>query len=366
VRASGLTRTVPIAIRVLPLRLSSTSRLDSAFGFWNQRPTCVLLFGARCDTDWEPYFQQAELFGRLALDNRITLVGWQYSTDRALARRYLLPYIRGQGKTRLRGARLTTYQAGTGAVPEWRKMAEDWGYVDRSYIQLCDEPYTDAKRWDECRKAGEELTPQWPAAHTLITASYKNARDAGALSLFDTMVTLIEELGAPPRAAKGQRFWIYTSCSSWGCGGDDPAVHDDAGYAIDLPASEGRAVGWLAFTYGATGELLWRTESQTHTAWDDQYGQGGNGDGTLFYIGTPDRIGGTKPIPVESLRLKLIRDGHEDYEYLRFLAEHGKRAEARQIARTLFPSPSRTKRSDAQVQEARQKLADLIAAVGPG
>jgi hypothetical protein len=48
--------------------------------------------------------------------------------------------------------------------------------------------------------------------------------------------------------------------------------------------------------------------------------KGGNGEGTLWYPGRPDKIGGDTHIPVASLRLKLIREGQEDYEYLR-LAE---------------------------------------------
>ncbi len=46
---------------------------------------------------------------------------------------------------------------------------------------------------------------------------------------------------------------------------------------------------------------------------------GGNGDGTLFYPGMPARIGGKSDIPVESIRLKLIREGLEDYEYFLLL-----------------------------------------------
>jgi len=42
------------------------------------------------------------------------------------------------------------------------------------------------------------------------------------------------------------------------------------------------------------------------TAWTDQYRFGGNGDGTLFYPGTPDRVGGTDPIPIESMRMKIL------------------------------------------------------------
>lgn len=41
---------------------------------------------------------------------------------------------------------------------------------------------------------------------------------------------------------------------------------------------------------------------------------GGNGEGTLFYPGRPDKIGGSDHIPVSSLRLTLIREGNEDYE----------------------------------------------------
>ena len=37
--------------------------------------------------------------------------------------------------------------------------------------------------------------------------------------------------------------------------------------------------------------------------WKSVYAFGGNGDGTLFYPGTPERIGGRTHIPVESLRI---------------------------------------------------------------
>ena len=40
----------------------------------------------------------------------------------------------------------------------------------------------------------------------------------------------------------------------------------------------------------------------------------------MFYPGRPDRIGGRTGIPIESIRLKLIREGMEDYEYLALLA----------------------------------------------
>ena len=42
----------------------------------------------------------------------------------------------------------------------------------------------------------------------------------------------------------------------------------------------------------------------------------GSGDGNLLAPGTPARIGGTSHIPVETVRLKSMRDGIEDHELL--------------------------------------------------
>ena len=46
----------------------------------------------------------------------------------------------------------------------------------------------------------------------------------------------------------------------------------------------------------------------------------GSGDGNLLTPGTPGKIGGTTDIPVESVRLKSMRDGVEDYELLTMAA----------------------------------------------
>ena len=125
-------------------------------------------------------------------------------------------------------------------------------------------------------------------------------------------------------------------------------------------------MAWLAFLSGATGTLYYDTILQLATAWDDQYRYTGNGEGTLFYPGTPERIGGTRPIPIESLRMKLVRDGYEDYEYLKALEDAGQGDAARRLARALFPAAYQASRTDAEVQAARLELARLVAAVTGG
>jgi hypothetical protein len=59
--------------------------------------------------------------------------------------------------------------------------------------------------------------------------------------------------------------------------------------------------------------------------------------------------------------MKLVRDGYEDYEYLEQLRRLGYGSEAQEIARRLFPAPYDTARGDAQVQEARTRLARRLA-----
>jgi len=63
------------------------------------------------------------------------------------------------------------------------------------------------------------------------------------------------------------------------------------------------------------------------------------------------------------MRMKLIRDGYEDYEWLRWLTAHGQGAQARAVVRSLFPRMFDTNRTDGAVQAARAQLAALASNV---
>ena len=91
---------------------------------------------------------------------------------------------------------------------------------------------------------------------------------------------------------------------------------------IDAPAPFNRAMSWVNYLLDVRGELYWRVNAadRANTSWSNQWLAGGNGDGSLTYPGTPAQIGGTTFVPVASVRMKLIRDGLEDLEYM-YLAE---------------------------------------------
>ena len=86
----------------------------------------------------------------------------------------------------------------------------------------------------------------------------------------------------------------------------------------------------------------------------------GNGDGTLFYPGTPSKIGGSSQVPAESIRLKMIREGIEDYEYLTLLAKAGDKALADQAARSVLPTAYQASNEPTELLAAREQVARRI------
>ena len=143
---------------------------------------------------------------------------------------------------------------------------------------------------------------------------------------------------------------------------------------IDAPSPFNRAMSWMSFVYDVHGELYWGsnaadgvyTKSDTNSSWENQWLAGGNGDGSLTYPGRVSKIGGETFIPIASIRLKHIRDGLEDLEYMYMLEElTGSRAAALDII-----SPDVVRRAydfehadGAKMLAARKKMGALIHAL---
>jgi MYXO-CTERM domain-containing protein len=96
---------------------------------------------------------------------------------------------------------------------------------------------------------------------------------------------------------------------------------------IDESAISNRMMQWMDFKYQVSAELYYDTtyamSDNTRNAWQTQYEFGNNGDGSIWYPGKPAVIGGTHDIPVESIRMKMLREGMQDYEYLNLLTTLG-------------------------------------------
>lgn len=217
----------------------------------------------------------------------------------------------------------------TGLTAYYKAWAEHFrarGWFDKLWGYTRDEPrsgdFADVKTRARAMLAAD------PSMRPLVTHSLDSGlTDGPGQSPIRIWTPLVNQMDRARRAAfdpyiqNGAQLWWYQSCESHGCFGEDVTGYPS--YMIDASGPQNRVMEWLTFAYGIGGELYFNTMEgyfKLDDVWGTQFLFDGNGDGTLFYPGRPDRIGGSIHIPVESLRLKLIREGYEDYEYLNLLA----------------------------------------------
>ncbi|QSQ27325.1 DUF4091 domain-containing protein [Pyxidicoccus parkwayensis] len=378
----GFTASVPVTLEVVRLVLPSTPSYPTAFGIQSDR-ICVAHTGRTdCGSD-AVRLELLERYARLALDHRFTLsnvlvlqpeAGSWERFDAAYS-----PLLDGTAPTRLRGARMTSARymgpLEDAALAAFVSHFSERGWLSRAYDYTGDEPPL-FSTFDEVRARATMLERSAPGLLRMVTTSLAVARANSVDGLIGRMSVLIQVLpptvmpttdgGVDEHAARadydtflarpGTSLWLYQSCSSHGCLGDIPAEKHWPSYMVDHPANFNRAFPWTVFLLRASGETYYETSAQLPTAWTNQLFYGGNGDGTLFYPGTPERIGGVSHVPLPSLRLKLLRAGVQDYEWLTIVASAGDPAFAEQVAHELIPAPDQVPLEPAAFEQARARL----------
>jgi hypothetical protein len=377
--------TVPVTLTVWPFTLPSTASLKSAFVFsYGAIPAEHRLTG-------DAQSALRERYGRLALDHRITLSRVDDGNpDLAHLSGFFAPQLDGTAETALAGARMTAFEfVGRADYAGWASWFAARGWGDRLFQYTCDEPPLTCA-WADIPARARAARAASPPLRTLVTTSIQEADAHGVTDSIDIMVPVVNYMddrpGSPYAGSQrarydaflagspGRELWLYQSCMSHGCGGTvnmgSPSDSDRyftgwPSYMIDASAVRNRAMEWLSFKYGATGELYYETAmAYGHDPWTNQWDFSGNGDGTLFYPGTPARIGGSSHVPVASIRLKMIREGMEDYEYLAILSAAGDAAFAREVVDGLFSAPYATEVAPEALMAARERLARRIVEKG--
>ncbi len=110
---------------------------------------------------------------------------------------------------------------------------------------------------------------------------------------------------------------------------------------IDRPASDHRLLGWALWRFRGDflrlEEVSYFPRKDAKPLSDDPRNEWGNGARALVYPGTAAGFDG----PLASIRLKLIREAAEDYEYLAMLADAGLAAYADELAAGVVPTLAR-------------------------
>lgn len=129
--------------------------------------------------------------------------------------------------------------------------------------------------------------------------------------------------------ARGSEIWTYTATNQ------DPYSPK---WLVDMPAAGCRCLpGVFSSQNGATGFVYWAVDKWSEDPTSDvafrhPSGEVYNGDGILVYPGFKFGIKGTVP----SARLKWIRDGIEDFEYLSRIPD----SDRRRLVSTISSNPT--------------------------
>lgn len=348
---------VPVSLHVWNFALPSTSTLRNSFGF--TATAALVQHRGKYSSDAD-LLSLTELYARAALLHRISLhrgtniapriPPGERHVDWSRYDREIGPQLTGTllpAGDPLPGARATAVEVRipsdvSGALKvlyyrEWISHFTRKGWLPLLFNYLWDEPAP--SDFPKLLHEGQLAREAGPGIRNLVTLGFTSAIQP-VVDIWVPLINCFETKPGFPAYCKhpltreeyagelsaGKSLWWYQSCASHGCnttGG--PYFYGWPSYMIDTSAIANRILPWLAWKYKIQGELYFNTDEAYRklNPWEDVRLFGGNGDGTLFYPGKPALIGGTQDIPVESIRLKLIREGLEDYEYLVLAAQHG-------------------------------------------
>lgn len=208
-----------------------------------------------------------------------------------------------------------------------QKLAQNPAWQRKAYAYPLDEPTT-VSHLEQLRGHSEALQSLIPGIHQVVPFYTdidvdENTDQVAFMAplhdiwcpkaqLFREVYTEAQEkkyLPFPERMKAyqnaGSRVWWYV------CNYPQPPYFNVFTNDIGLNS---RALFWQQYRYGVTGFLYWSSTCWLHMEdpWEDTdtFGDNIHGDGILFYPGEKIRIHG----PVTSLRLKIIRDGIEDFD----------------------------------------------------
>ena len=356
---------VPVALTVWDFVLPDAPSLRTNFGGLGKR---LLTGHAGFKPDTPPYRDLERRYAAAMTEHRLCAPIPPYvrptvkpdgSIDSTETHKLLQEWIETY---RLTGIPLTLPDKdplGKGRERTVKFLQSTWAYLKQNgweklaYVPVGDDPGT-KETYEEVRKLAALIHEAAPGLKVLCTEQ-PAPQDAalgtlvGSVDIWVPQWTNFDEKSVAERQKAGEEIWSYTIFCP-GKPGQDPPY-----WQLDFPLLNYRIPAWTSRRYGLTGLLYWTVVYWPETLpWVSQlsYKQQFNGEGILFYPGGEAGIDG----PVASMRLKALRDGLEDYEYLVLAGEAGT-AKAAALAK----SWTQWETDPAKLAAAREELARIIA-----
>lgn len=228
-------------------------------------------------------------------------------------------------------------------------------------VGSCTNLYTTIKQWAyNMHQAGiHNLVTMAP-----VTALFDDGSGTGRSAvddwvmlpvMYDRSVSLAQQA-----YQKGDSLWSYNTL-----------VQDSYSpkWEIDFaPINFRIEPGFISQSLNLTGLLYWRVDDWNSSPWTNVNNAGTfssanyPGEAVLVYPGSTVGVTGVAP----SMRLKWIRDGEEDYEYINLLKQAGKGTWALQIAQSVGPNWTSWTRDINALASARMQLGQELDSLGGG
>ena len=252
---------------------------------------------------------------------------------------------------------------------EYYNYLKQNGWEKRAYLYLLDEPNS-VKDYNQVINLGKVVKDAAPELKCLVVEqTYKHKpfwpEIDDYVDIWCPLFSYIERSTINKKLRKGDRVWSYTALVQ-----PPPNYHPNYEkvkdenppyWHIDRPTIVYRIPLWINKQYNITGLLYWTTVQWRENPYNEPY-LGPypiryiNGGGMLFYPGKDAGFEG----PVASIRLKILREGLEDYEYFSILENMGGHKFVKEIIDSISPNWWNYMRDPEVLLRARERLAKKI------
>jgi hypothetical protein len=322
----GVSRTIPVRLRVRGFKLPEHPSMRTAIG----------------NEAWEFVLLQHGIKEGTPEAAKLKRNYYQFFVERRLSP-YLLPcdLFDPEAAQWLDDPRLTSfvipYSEDDAVLRRTIEHLKKNNWLEKGFFYIWDEPVEPAD-FEAIRRRAQRIQAIEPGAR--INVPFNNnpreksgqstyERMDGLVNLWCPMSTALDEKAQASRAARGDDSWWYVCCSP-----GPPR----ANLMVHWAGAAHRILFWQQKQRGINGFLYWSAvywdPKFTRDPWTNirtfEFHGGAYGDGSLVYPG--DRVGINGP--VTSIRLELLRDGMDDFDYLTLFEKlRGKAAMQALIAR---------------------------------
>jgi hypothetical protein len=254
------------------------------------------------------------------------------------------------------------------------KYVKDNGWDKRAYVYMLDEPNL-KENYEEVLALGALVHEAAPQLRCLVVEqTYKQDPSwpdiDPAVDIWCPLWAFIDRETINEKISHGDEVWSYTALSQrapdYHPKYNEVKDYDSPYWHLDALLTSYRTPTWINWQYKINGVLYWSsvTISRTLTgvmdpwllpAFSESESQF-NAGGYLLYPGVPCGIDG----PIPCIRLKVLRDGMEDYEYFALLEQLAGRDSVTNLVNRVAPEWWNSSEDPKVINSTRELIANEI------